>query len=142
MPSWPDLSQDPGAFQARKRPIALAVTFADAPGTLLTREGPVRYEAGDALLTGTLGERWPIGRHRFEETYEALPGTALGQAGNYRKRPLLVWAWPADRALDVPLSADRGVLHAQRGDVIVQYALGDWAVVGEAIFAETYERVD
>ena len=141
MPSWPDLSSDPGAFKARKRPLALAVVFARDAGLLITREGPVRYEAGDALLTGTIGERWAVSRARFKETHEPLPGVTFGEDGYYRKAPLAVWAWQVDHPLAVPLSADRGILHAKRGDFIVQYAPGDWAVVGEAIFAETYERL-
>lgn len=128
-----------GAFQARKRPVQVRVEFADRAGTLETREGPVHYGAGDALLTGVDGERWPIPQARFVATYCPCAPTTPGEAGCYRKRPLTVWAWRTPGRLEVELSEGRGQLHAEPDDVLVQYGPGDIAVVSAAIFRQTYE---
>lgn len=134
-----DLSNAPGAFLAHKRPIPVAVVFAKEYGVLETREGPVRFQAGDALLTGVEGERWPVPRERFLVTYSPLPPTHDGEAGRYVKRPLSVWAWKTNQSMAIPLTDGRGLLQAEPGDVIVQYGPGDLAVVAALIFDKTYE---
>lgn len=136
-----DLSTLPGAFQAAKLPIPLQVEFAGHAGVLASREGPVHYQAGDALLTGVEGERWPVARQRFDDTYAALPPTAAGAAGTYVKRRLVVWAWPIAQPVDIALSGGRGTLHGAVGDVLVQYGPGDVGVVAAAIFQKTYRAV-
>jgi hypothetical protein len=137
-----DLAQQPGAFRARARPVAVDVRFAEAAGTLQTLEGPVDYAPGDALVTGVNGERWPIPRSRFEASYHPATGTGPGRNGRYIKHPREVWAWRADRPLDIPLPQGVGTLHANPGDIVVQYAAGDCAVVQADIFAKTYLAVD
>lgn len=133
-----DLARQPGAFRARSRPVTVEVHFANTAGSLDTLEGTVAYAAGDAILTGTTGERWPVSRARFEESYAPALVTADLGAGRYVKRPRDVWAWRAERALDVALPQGTGTLRAEVGDVVVQYAPGDYAVVQPEIFAETY----
>src|ERR1700737_3877453 len=140
--SVPDLRGDTAARRARKRPLAVPVEFADSGGTLETREGPVRYKAGDALLTGAEGERWPVPRAEFDESYEALPPTRPGKPGGYRKRPRVVWAKPRNEPFVVPLDGDRGSLSGKPGDWLVQYAPDNWSVVSGAVFADTYELLD
>lgn len=135
----PDLARNAEAFRAQKRPIPVSVRFADANGVLVTREGLVAYEAGDALLAGVEGECWPVQRQRFFETYDPCPPTEKGSAGEYIKRSLAVWAWRTNGPIDIALSNNRGILHADADDVIVQYAPGDLAVVGHSIFQKTYE---
>ena len=137
-----DLGALAGAFRARKRPLRVRVEFAEQAGELATREGPVRYAPGDALLTGIDGERWPIPQASFAEHYGPCAPTPAGVAGWYVKRPITVWAWRADRSLDVELSAGRGTLHAEPGDVVVQYAPDDLAVVGAGIFQQTYDMLE
>ena len=140
-PDFTAIAKRPGAFQARKRPVVVDVVFAEEDGVLQTREGPVRYVSGDALLTAQTGERWPIERKRFLRTYEPGPETTSGKTGRYIKRPAVVWAWRVDRATDVPLPGCRGTLRAEPGDIIVQYASDDFGVVGEQIFAQTYDTI-
>jgi hypothetical protein len=137
-----DLANDPGARRARKLPVALAVEFAPADGTLQTTEGPVRYRADDALVTGTDGERWPVPRAGFDATYEPLPPLRPGKSGRYRKRPLVVWAKPMREAFEVTLDRGRGTLRGDAADWLVQYAPGDLAVVSASAFAQTYELLD
>ncbi len=134
-----DLARQPGAFLARSRPVEVNVTFAAGAGVLHTLEGLVAYEQGDALLTGTTGERWPVPRQRFLASYLPAPGTTSGQDGRYVKRPREVWAWRTERPLDVSLPQGTGTLHANAGDVIVQYAPGDSAVVQPEIFFTIYD---
>ncbi len=130
-----DLRNVPGVFRACKKPIPMRVVFAPEDGTLQTREGPVAYQRGDAILTGTEGERWPIQREKFDATYQPT-----AEAGIYTKRPMDVLAWVTPKPLDIDLPDGRGSLHAEPGDVIVQYAPGDQFVVSASIFARTYER--
>jgi hypothetical protein len=138
----PDLAGDPSARRARKRPVEVHVRFAPAAGVMSTAEGDVRYEAGDALVTGAAHDRWPVPRTRFLATYEPVAPTAVAADGAYRKKVALVHARRMDAPFDVMLSDARGTLHGDAGDWLVQYAPGDLAVVAGAIFAATYELLD
>jgi PGDYG protein len=137
-----DLRHDRAAHRARKLAIAMAVEFAKADGMLETREGPVQYALGDALLTGTEGERWPVPRNRFDETYEPIAPLRPGKPGTYRKRPQVVWAKPMREAFIVELGGARGTLQGSAGDWLLQYAPGDMSVVSASVFAKTYELLD
>lgn len=75
-----DLFADPSAVWACKRPVVVRVEFAVADGALETLEGRVAYRAGDALLAGTRGERWPVAAARFREDYEPATDEAVGAA--------------------------------------------------------------
>ena len=60
-----DLRLRTEAFTVLKRPIPLSARFTTTPGTCQTLEGNVRYQPGDAILTGTRGEQWPVRRDLF-----------------------------------------------------------------------------
>jgi hypothetical protein len=137
-----DLRRDRAAQRARKREIEMQVEFAIADGTLMTREGPVIYAAGDALLTGSEDERWPVPRQRFDETYEPIAPLRPGKPGAYRKRPQVVWAKPMRETFTVELGDGRGTLRGNAGDWLLQYAPGDLSVVSTTVFAKTYELLD
>jgi PGDYG protein len=137
-----DLRLDHAAHRARKRPDALTVEFAQEGGTLATREGPVKYASGDALMTGSAGERWPVPRAEFDASYEPFAPLRPGKPGRYRKRSLVVWAKQMRARFAVSLSGGRGELTGEAGDWLVQYAPDDWGVVGGALFAQTYELLD
>ena len=137
-----DIRHDRTARRARKRAIAASVEFASARGTLATREGPVAYAEGDALLTGIEGERWPVPRQRFDETYEPVAPLRTGKPGWYRKRPQIVWAKLMREPFTVALAGGRGTLRGSAGDWLLEYAPGDQSVVSAAAFAETYELLD
>jgi len=51
-----DLTNDPAAARYVKNE-EVDVTFARSDGELISREGPNRYQAGDALITGSTGDR-------------------------------------------------------------------------------------
>jgi hypothetical protein len=137
-----DLSVDRAARRARKLAIEILVEFATADGTLVTREGPVAYAQGDAVLTGTEGERWPVARRRFDETYEPIAPLRPGKPGPYRRRLQVVWAKSMREPFVVELGGGRGTLRGHAGDWLLQYGPGDQGVVSDTVFAKTYELLD
>lgn len=138
----PDLSADRAALRARKRTVAIHVEFAEIGGTLPTREGPVNYSPGDALLTDLDGQRQPVARDTFDIDYAPVAPTRPGKPGRYRQRARVVWAKPMTDAFDVTPDRERGPLLGQRGDWLVQYAPSDFSVVSAGLFAQTYELLD
>ena len=134
-----DIAGQPGAFLAVKRPLPVTVEFAEGEGRLDTREGEVRYQAGDALLSGIEGERWPVPRVRFFASYDPVAPLRAGQDGPYVKRHKAVWAWRSGAEVEIVLSAGRGTLRANAGDVIIDYGGGDLAVVTASIFEGSYQ---
>ena len=132
-----DLAGDESATHWRKLPQLVQVAFARTPGTLTTLEGPVHYAAGDALLTGMAGDRWPVRRAGFETRYVPAPDTPAGADGAYLKQPLPVLARQIDAAFAVRLP-DGQVLQGKPGDWLVQYGPGDQAIVADALFHATY----
>ncbi|MGE8490003.1 MAG: PGDYG domain-containing protein, partial [Paraburkholderia nemoris] len=100
-----DLSQDADAQRVVKNET-VHVEFAAAEGQLMSLEGPNRYARGDALITGSTGDRWVVSRERFDAKY--LPedaGLAHGEAGAYRNRPAVVLAKQMNEAFSLARSA-------------------------------------
>lgn len=137
-----DLATWPGAFAAQKKKIVLEASFADQEGVIETLEGPVKYYPGDAIITGVKNEQWPVPKDNFHALYKPIAGVVMGQQGRYVKRPLKVIALVSNKDLFVALPKGVGELHAKPSDVIVQYALGDYAVVDSDIFDKTYDRLE
>lgn len=135
----PDLAADPRALRVCKKPIPVQVAFAPADGTCETLEGPVRFRAGDAILTGVQGERWPVGREAFLSSYQAVPPTPTGRNGAYRKSAAPAYAMRLDRARDVPVGWQNDPLHGAPGDWLLQYADGTRGVVRDHIFRQSYD---
>lgn len=138
-----DLSQDANAQRVVKSET-VSVEFAATAGELMSLEGPNRYVRGDALITGSTGDRWVVSRERFDAKY--LPeDTALahGEPGAYRNRPAVVLARQMNEAFSLARSAGGGdVLHGAAGDWIMQYAPGDYGVVQAARFAKVYRLAE
>jgi hypothetical protein len=132
-----DLTGDIHAVWVVKDELVM-VEFARAAGSLESAVGANRYAVGDALITGTTGDRWCVSRDRFNAKYAAEQPTQFGQPGSYRNRPLPVRA----RCMDVPFcvrrSAGGDVLHGKAGDWLVQYAPGDHGIVAQERFASVY----
>jgi hypothetical protein len=133
-----DLDKNPDALRVCKRPVAVVVEFATTDGTCKTLEGEVRYQAGDALLTGGRGEHWPIRRASFGSSYEPIPPTRAGENGRYRKLPALAHALQLTAAFDIPASWQRETLHGRPGDWLLRYGDGAFGIVQDEIFRETY----
>jgi hypothetical protein len=136
----PDLRADAGAAAFVKHEL-VQVVFASDAGAIASREGANHYRPGDALVTGTRGERWSVSRDRFEARYEPVPPLLPGAPGNYRSRPLPVLARQVPEDFTVHRCVGGDLLHGRAGDWLLQYAPGDWGVVGAAKFRQVYVRL-
>jgi hypothetical protein len=135
----PDLSADPRALRVCKRAVPVEVAFAASAGVCETLEGPVRFNNGDAILTGIRGERWPVRRDLFLASYEPVPPTRAGEDGSYRKAPAMAYALRLDRPCEVPVGWHNDPLRGRPGDWLLQYADGSYGVVQDSIFRESYD---
>ena len=136
-----DLTTDPAAARYVKTEV-VAVIFAHQAGELQSLEGPNRYAAGDALVTGITGSRWSVSRQRFDQKYEAVPPTRFGDDGSYRARPIPVLARQLGEAFTAARSAGGDVLRGNAGDWLLQYAPGDFGVADQTRFSQVYRRLD
>jgi hypothetical protein len=133
----PDLAADSAACWAVKDEV-VSVEFAVAAGVLESAVGLNRYAAGDALLTGSTGDRWCVSRDRFDAKYQPEAPTGRGRDGRYRNRPLKVLAKRMSVAFSVERSAGGDLLRGDAGDWLVQYAPGDHGIVDAARFDSVY----
>jgi uncharacterized protein (DUF2237 family) len=133
----PDLTGDSDAVWAVKDEL-VTVEFAVAAGTLESAVGTNRYEPGDALLTGSTGDRWCVSRARFEAKYRAEPPTQAGHSGRYRNLPVAVRAKRMAVPFSVARAAGGDLLSGAAGDWLMQYAPGDYGIVAAARFDRVY----
>lgn len=54
---------------AKRTNVKLRARIAKRDTTVRTLEGPVRARAGDVIMRGTRGERWPIAKEKFHTRY-------------------------------------------------------------------------
>lgn len=125
-----------------KKAIPVQVEFAVDAGAIETLEGSVTYSPGDALMTGAIGEHWPIRRARFETTYDPIPPTLMGKSGTYLKKTIPVEARQAHTEEKISLPEGQGILLAHAGDWILTDPDGHQWVVANEIFAATYQTVE
>ena len=138
-PSKPfNLAKDPRAVRAIKRPVPVQVRFAEADGCCQTREGPVAYRAGDAILRGIEDETWPISRVRFDATYDPIPPFRPGEPGSYVRRPSPVLALQLEKLMQVRVGWRGDPLKGEPGDWLVEYAPDDHAIVARSVFEKSY----
>jgi uncharacterized protein (DUF2237 family) len=133
----PDLTEDSEAVWAVKDEL-VTVEFAVAAGTLESAVGTNRYEPGDALLTGSTGDRWCVSRARFEAKYSAEPPTQAGHSGRYRNLPVAVRAKRMAVPFSVARAAGGDLLSGAAGDWLIRYAPGDYGIVAAARFDKVY----
>jgi len=132
------LADWPGARKVRSLSQERVVRFATDAGVMETREGPVRYAAGDALVVGGAGESWPINRDKFAKLYEPMNSGAMGVDGTFRKMPRDALAYQLRETRQIVLSGGRGILSGSAGDWIVDQGSGDLFVVGGPVFDAYY----
>lgn len=118
------------------------VQFATTDGHVDSREGKNRYSAGDALITGSTGDRWSVTRSRFDVKYAPLPPTTAGENGRYANIPTPVLAQQMPQAFSIEREAGGDVINGNAGDWLLQYAPGDHGIVAAAKFPQVYRRVE
>ncbi len=133
----PDLATDRDAVRVVKDEV-VAVEFALDAGVVVSSVGENRYARGDALVTGSDGDRWCVSRARFDARYRPFAGTCAGAAGVYRNVPVVVLAKRMDEPFRLARVVGGDVLCGQAGDWAVQYAPGDYGVVDGTRFARVY----
>ena len=135
----PDLSADPQAVAYVKDEL-VQVAFAVQTGALTSLEGPNHYAAGDALITGSTGERWSVARERFDAKYAPEPPLAAGSDGAYRSRPVPVLARQMDQPFTLARKSGGDVLTGTARDWVLQYGPGDYGVIANQRFIRVYRR--
>jgi hypothetical protein len=135
-----DLARDASAAAYVKYEI-VDVQFATLAGELVSREGPNRYAAGDALITGSTGDRWSVSRDRFDAKYLALEALRHGDDGRYQARPVPVLARQMNEAFSLERSPGGDLLRGAAQDWLLQYALGDYGIVENARFQAVYRPI-
>lgn len=123
-------------MKAIKKAIVLGFRFAVGVEVVKTIEGSVTAQAGDAVLTGTKGECWPIPRPKFEATYDFDEA-----AGNCAKKAIVVDAEEMSAPFEVVVGWSAEPLQGKAGDYRLTYGPGDYGVVAREIFHETYDVV-
>jgi hypothetical protein len=136
----PDLTVDPAARRAMKDERVF-VEFADVAGELTSSVGANRYSPGDALITGSTGDRWSVSRDRFDAKYDPEPPTVRGNSGSYRNRPAAVLAKRIDQSFTVARTAGGDCLYGDPGDWLIQYAPGDYGIVESTRFKRVYRLI-
>jgi hypothetical protein len=136
-----DLRTDPLAAWWVKSEL-VDVAFARTTGVVASREGGNRYRAGDALVTGSNGDRWSVSRDRFDARYEPAGSLAHGSDGTYRNKALPVLARQIGEDFTVRRAIGGDLLQGRAGDWLLQYAPADWGVVEKEKFSRVYRRTD
>jgi hypothetical protein len=136
------ISSDPQCIAARKLEREIEVRFTPVECTVQTPEGVVHARAGDAIVTGTAGERWRVSSARFPYKYRPVPPTVAGESGRYVSLPNRILAVPMTQPFDVLLADGVSRLNGRAGEWLVDYGDGSLGIVSEAIFATTYRIVD
>ena len=131
-----DLTNDPSALKVKKKAIPLQFRIAEETENVETLEGSVEAPPGSYIMTGTKGENLPIPADTFIKTYDIITG--LGTAS---KKPIPVPAKQMQEDFFVTVSWSDDGLQGHQGDWLVQYGPGDYGVVGEDIFTETYDTL-
>jgi hypothetical protein len=134
------LDQDPLAGRYCKEEV-VSVQFALTAGTIMSREGANQFVAGDALITGSTGDRWSVTRERFEMKYIPLTGLSMGEDGQYRSIPTVVLARQIAQPFTVARRQGGDLLTGNAGDWLMQYAPGDFGLAENARFQKVYRAV-
>ena len=130
----PRLSLDPQAMRAVKDE-EVSVEFALVPGLVMSAVGPNHYASGDALITGSTGDRWTVTRDRFDAKYRPSGGQSAGEAGPYRNMPVVIWAKQIHEPFTIERCAGGDRLSGEAGDWAVEYAENDCGLVARERFA-------
>ena len=131
-----EMDQDPHAKKVMKKPIPLQYRIAEEPQTLETKEGPIQIEAGFAIMTGTEGEEWAMPPEDFEEKYNVIDDGIAASKGEEKL------AKQMNRPFHVTVEWSTDKLQGKLYDWLVKYGPGDYGVVDQKIFNDTYDVND
>jgi hypothetical protein len=135
----PALREDPAAIRVVKDEV-VHVEFAAVAGLVMSAVGPNHYQVGDALVTGSTGDRWCVSRDRFDPKYVPAEGQGHGAPGPYRNVPVPVWAKQIPTAFRIARSPGGDVLSGEAGDWALEYAPSDCGLVARDRFERVYRR--
>lgn len=127
-------------MRVRKKLIRVRVRFAVDSGVVETLEGPVSYTAGDVIVTGQAGERWPVRPEKFHASYGPVPPLREGEDGDYDSRPVEAYAFRVRGPFEVRLE-NGGELRGSDGDWLIGHDDGSYGIVREGLFPALYEPV-
>lgn len=124
------------------RYIQRRVVFAKGAEIIETPEGPVRCQAGDAIVSDGPTHKWPIRIELFRNTYIPAQGTIYGTDGIYEKHQRNALALKVEDSTRIDMADDLGVLRGEPGDWIIDYGDGDLAIVTQDMFERLYEVIE
>lgn len=135
------LCVDAAAKQWSRRAIVLSVSFATEQGIIRTLEGPIAFQAGDALVVGTRGEQWPIEVEQFLLLYEpSMPEQDPTKNGLFKRRPSLVYAKQISAEFSVRKHEPNDArIFGKANDWLVQQPNFQLGIVANDIFRDLYE---
>lgn len=136
-----DLRTDSDAALYVKNEV-VHVCFAKSNGELISQEGINRYNTGDAMITGSTGNRWVVSRDRFDAKYEPVAPVKHGADGAYRNKPIPVLAKQIPEPFSIKRSAGGDLLQGNAGDWLMQYGPQDFGIVEKKRFEQVYQRVN
>ena len=136
-----DLASDSAASLFVKDEV-VEVAFARTAGELSSGVGLNRFAAGDALITGSTGDRWSVSRERFEAKYQPVAPLAPGEDGPYRARPVPVLARRMTEAFTLARSVGGDLLQGEAQDWLLQYGPGDFGIARDERFQAVYRAVE
>jgi hypothetical protein len=125
-----------------KKSELVDVEFARSRGSLQSREGKNSYSTGDALITGSTGDRWSVTRDRFDAKYSPVAPTRAGEDGRYANIPAPVLAQQMLQSFSIERQSGGDIIHGKAGDWLLQYAPGDYGIVEAVKFAKVYRRAE
>lgn len=125
-------------MQAIKKPIQLQFRRVTADEEVIqTIEGPITARKGDAVLTGTKSECWPVSADKFAQTYQFDEAAQTCQ-----KKIKIVEVEQINEPFEVLVGWASEPLKGKAGDYKIDYGNGDFGVVDAEIFKDTYAIVE
>jgi hypothetical protein len=125
-----------GAFKTFKKPAKERYEIANAPGTIDTLEGPVKYPKGFYIMSGPKGEQYPISSEKFAELKDDLGD------GIATPKKIVKLAKLADHDGSVPTSWGETLHYTAGNDYIVKHGTNDYGAVKKDIFQQTYDTTN
>jgi hypothetical protein len=135
------IASHPRRVNAAKLETQVQVDFVPESREIATPEGPVGAKAGDAVVTDSAGDTWPVSRAYFMSKYQPVAPTIVGTSGTYLSIPQRVLALRMEEEFQVLLSDGMSRLNGHRGDWLVDSGDGRMRIVSAAAFARSYRIV-